>query len=288
MWLSIAVIGTIGCSREPVRASTEQPTTASSTGSETAVQVVPTTVHPAEPRPAVQPLLVELFTSQGCHSCPPADRLLSKLGEDGVSDLKRPIIPLSFHVDYWNYLGWSDPFSSPRWTERQHRYAARVAAGRVYTPQLVIHGRTHAVGSRVRQVASALRAVAEISSEPAQLEVTAERSGRVLQVAASASRQADQSAAGAWIAVFENGVQTAVPRGENAGRTLRNDYIVRALEPVFELARGVEMGSGAVEIRLDKSWQADQVGVVAFLQEPETLHITGVSALAPMRVDAAR
>src|SRR5262245_2326035 len=95
------------------------------------------------------PVVVELFTSQGCSSCPPADRLLGELVRDGaIAD--RPVIALSFHVDYWNRLGWTDPFSRPAWSARQQAYADAMRDGRVYTPQLVIAGRSHVVGSRRR------------------------------------------------------------------------------------------------------------------------------------------
>src|SRR5512134_2402114 len=87
--------------------------------------------------------VVELFTSQGCSSCPPADRLLAELGEDPA------VLPLAFHVDYWDHLGWRDPFSSPRWSERQGRYARTLGRG-LYTPQLVVAGDQDVLGSNQR------------------------------------------------------------------------------------------------------------------------------------------
>jgi hypothetical protein len=96
----------------------------------------------AAPAPEASPIIIELFTSQGCSSCPPADRLLKRLAGDPR------VIPLSFHVDYWNYIGWTDPFSSKRWSERQQGYARAFRSNRIYTPQLVVSGRTGASGSR--------------------------------------------------------------------------------------------------------------------------------------------
>src|SRR6185295_6297026 len=87
------------------------------------------------------PIVVELFTSQGCSSCPPADRLLSTLRSDPR------VVPLAFHVDYWNYIGWTDPFSSARWSQRQQAYARAFASNRIYTPQLVVNGTSECVGS---------------------------------------------------------------------------------------------------------------------------------------------
>jgi len=92
------------------------------------------------------PVVVELFTSQGCSSCPPADRLLSKLSRD--PRLAGRVIPLAFHVDYWDYIGWRDPFASPRWSQRQKDYARVFRSNRIYTPQLVVSGSTEGVGSQ--------------------------------------------------------------------------------------------------------------------------------------------
>jgi len=95
-------------------------------------------------------VIVELFTSQGCSSCPPADRVLSALGReksDGVT-----IIPLAFHVDYWNSIGWADPFSSSRWSARQNAYAAALHSSQVYTPQLLVNGRAQFVGSDEQRI----------------------------------------------------------------------------------------------------------------------------------------
>jgi len=100
------------------------------------------------------PVIVELFTSQGCSSCPPADRILRRLISKGLVSKDRPVIPLSFHVDYWNYIGWTDPFSSARYSQRQQRYAAALRTGRSYTPQLVVDGQRHCVGSHAKEAQS--------------------------------------------------------------------------------------------------------------------------------------
>lgn len=98
------------------------------------------------------PIIVELFTSQGCSSCPPADRFLTELAAREEFE----IIPLSFHVDYWNYIGWTDPFSSPAWSDRQRHYARSFGGNRVYTPQMVVNGRWEGVGSNRREIARLL------------------------------------------------------------------------------------------------------------------------------------
>ena len=309
-WASLSFLAVVGLActssagHEPARAVSEEPQHASagahfdqtiSPGEPTAGESSTASVHSA----GTPALLVELFTSQGCSSCPPADELLRKLGSGqvmaahGDREHDAPavtIIPLAFHVDYWNYLGWSDPFSSARWTSRQHRYAQKVAGGRVYTPQLVIHGRTHAVGSQRDEIVAILDRLARHEA-PTDIAIETRQNDRSLTVSASARRSTGTSKLDAWVAVFENNVATRVPRGENAGRELHNDYIVRALEPVFSIpaARsepgnvpvGGNSGGGSVTITLAPAWHAENLGVAVFLQDPETLAIHGARSLSP-------
>src|SRR3954467_1004983 len=135
-----------------------------------------------EPRPPAEgPVVLELFTSQGCSSCPPAERLLSKLAAAGTLG-DRTVAPLAFHVDYWNDLGWADPFSLPAWTERQHQYARALGGNRVYTPELVVGGATGMVGSD----ASAVRQAIQRAARPAKLAATAAWSAGSVTVNATA------------------------------------------------------------------------------------------------------
>lgn len=227
----------------------------------TTTAATPTTT-PTDELPVI---LAELFTSQGCSSCPPADRLLSSIDElagDGAL-----VIPLAFHVDYWDDLGWRDPFSSSDWTERQQRYAARVSRGRVYTPMLVVHGREHMVGSSRDEVVEALRRAARAGSSGAAIAGRAAGPGRLAIDAATGD-----SAAAAWVALVESGIDTAVERGENRGRVLRNDSIVRRLVRAFEL-RPHERKSQTVELAIDPAWRRDRVAAVLFLQDPDSLAI---------------
>ena len=229
---------------------------------------------------ATNPVVVELFTSQGCSSCPPADRLLTQLGQD--RELAGRVIPLSFHVDYWNSIGWRDPFSSADWSGRQNRYSeAFKLGGRVYTPQAVINGKSECVGSEegeVRQrIAAALKAPADgrvalrLALEAATVKASVDAS---LVGNASAARGFD-----VWVALYETNLTTAVGRGENAHRTLRNDYVVRRLVKAFTLP--VTPGaahSGEVALAIDPSWKRNDLGVAAFLQDPTTLAIHGAAA----------
>jgi hypothetical protein len=208
------------------------------------------------------PLVLELFTSQGCSSCPAADRLLSRLARAGkVGD--RVIAPLSFHVDYWNDLGWSDPYSLPAWSERQRDYASVLPDDRVYTPQLVVGGATGVVGSNAAAVSAAIqRAV-----RPTLLLATATWAKDAVTVTATAPGDAD-----VWVAVWEDSTRTRVTRGENAGEELGSDRVVRRLERVAAAGQ-----RGSASIRLDPRWRAG--GAVAFAQRADR-RITASALLA--------
>ncbi|MEA2563524.1 MAG: hypothetical protein QOH06_5028 [Acidobacteriota bacterium] len=234
--------------------------------------------YEASPSPDAAPVVIELFTSQGCSSCPPADRLLTRLAGDPR------VIPLSFHVDYWNYIGWTDPFSSKRWSERQQGYARAFRSNRIYTPQLVVSGRTglngaDEAGARKR-IAEALAAEpagrVTLSMEPAQDRLT-------VKVGAKLSR-AVEGPLDLWVAVYETGLTTKVGAGENASATLHNDYVVRRLEKALTLpGTAGAADSGEVVLGLDKRWKRESLGVAAFLQDPKTMVIYGAGAkpLAP-------
>jgi hypothetical protein len=168
---------------------------------------------------AAGPLVVELFTSQGCSSCPPADALLTELSA-------RPdVLPLSFHVTYWDRLGWRDPFSLPEATERQRRYAgtlrgASLGEGQVYTPQVVVQGARDAVGSDRRALLAALEA-----ARPAAVPLVLAADGDNLAIAVGEGAGSGLF----WLVGFDRMHSTAVGRGENGGRRLSHSNVVRSL-----------------------------------------------------------
>jgi hypothetical protein len=176
----------------------------------------------ASPAAAERPILLELFTSQGCSSCPPADRLLADLAQ------QPGVIALAFHVDYWDRLGWKDPYASAEWTERQRSYGGRLSgstyAGRIYTPQLVIDGRIDAVGSDAPAIR---RALIKARSEAIDIGVgLTHRPGGLRAVAqASAVKEAKL-----LLFVIDPLRVTRVTRGENAGQNLREVRIVRRMD----------------------------------------------------------
>lgn len=174
---------------------------------------------------AAGPIVVELFTSQSCSSCPPADALLAEL-ERTEPDL----LPLDLHVTYWDRLGWKDPYSLQAATDRQYRYAEQLGASQVYTPQLIVAGRHQAIGSDRPAVLAALaaaRAEARAQAAPA-LALVPDGAGLRLEAGAG------QGAATLWLVGFDARRTTAVRAGENGGRRLTEVNIVRALRPVAE------------------------------------------------------
>jgi hypothetical protein len=235
----------------------------------------------APPAAADRMAVVELFTSQGCSSCPPADRLLSKLAQDARYQGK--VIPLSFHVDYWNSIGWTDPFSSARWSDRQKAYAGRVFhSNRIYTPQVVVNGRAECVGNSegevLRRISDALAAEPAGRVSLALHPVTPDGHLRV-KVGAKLARAAGAGDLDLWVAVYQSHLSTEVQAGENASRLLKNDRVVRRLEKACTLpaAAGAEK-TGEVVLGIDKRWKTEDLGVAAFLQDPATLAIQGATA----------
>lgn len=218
--------------------------------------------------------VVELFTSEGCSSCPPADRLLGEIAEKGRNDGER-IFTLSFHVDYWNRLGWIDPFSAEAYTDRQGAYARALGLASIYTPQMIVNGRREFVGSNA---ATAREAIASALAEPAtawvtlgmttrrgsgdvvvEYQVSGETGGRVLN-----------------IALVESELSVKVPRGENAGRTLHHDDVVRA----FTTVALDGTGAGNIDIPVGAGLRRESLSVIAYVQDPATMAITGATQSA--------
>jgi hypothetical protein len=231
----------------------------------------------AQAKPMGENLVVlELFTSQGCSSCPSADDVLMDMGKDPAYQGK--ILPLSFHVDYWNYLGWKDPFSSPLWSQRQQAYGKAFQSNRIYTPQLVIAGREHVVGSRRGKVLSATQAASQRQATgDASAQVTWDEGA--LKVDVSASLRPGASDAEVWVVVFERGLGNKVTRGENTGRTLHHHNVVRKMRKAFALKAGAS-DKKTVTLQAEPGWKQDKVGVAVLVQDPSNMAILA-AAQAP-------
>jgi|SRR5579872_403240 len=170
---------------------------------------------------AAPPVVVELFTSQGCSSCPPADALLGELSK------RSDVLTLGFHVDYWDYIGWKDPYASKVATKRQKLYAESFKASFVYTPQMVVNGTAESVGSDRAGVEAAVeKAKARVTARPSLVLERRADGGLLVHVGAAEAKRP----ATVWLACFDRQRSTAVLRGENAGSTLTNYHIVRHFE----------------------------------------------------------
>jgi len=167
----------------------------------------------------VQPTaVVEMFTSQGCSSCPPADKVLARYAAN------KNVLALSWHVDYWNYLGWKDSFSRADFTERQYRYAASFKRRGVYTPQAVINGRDHLVGSHAGKIKDL---IAAYSSQKQNLTIPITVAVSDDKVRVSASDAGNVGDATLWIVYFDHEKAVKIKRGENRGRTITYHNVVR-------------------------------------------------------------
>jgi hypothetical protein len=183
--------------------------------------------------PAGVPVLAELFTSEGCSSCPPADKLLEKL------DRLQPVagvhvFVLSEHVDYWNQLGWRDPYSSSQFSQRQERYA-RLLGGEVFTPQIVIDGRKQVLGSDPAAIQKAVAQAAQRAKAPVRI-VEVKREGGEASIALFIDKLA-KGHADVWVAIADERDESSVNRGENSGRTLAHVAVVRSLGKVGSVSK---------------------------------------------------
>jgi hypothetical protein len=214
--------------------------------------------------PPAQPVLVELFTSQGCSSCPPADAFLADLAE-------RPdVLALSYHVDYWNYIGWADPFSSPEATERQRAYGKTLGSPVVYTPQMVIDGRRDAVGSHRATVEQAIAAASSVRRVALTITGDAASGYRVALPATALD-----ATAGIRLVLYDRRHETTVTRGENIGRTIENRNVVRA---IVELAAW-DGAATEIPLALDPALTAGHDGCAVIVQQGEAGPVLGVAAI---------
>jgi len=214
--------------------------------------------------------VIELFTSEGCSSCPPADAVVAKIEKESAG---KPIYILAFHVDYWNNLGWKDAFSSAAYSHRQNQYAGWLHSGEVYTPQIVVNGKTEFVGSEEGTLRNAIKAglqkdaTAQITLSNIKLD-----NGKAdLQY----QTQGNSANTVLLLAVVQKSAQTKVERGENGGRTLSHVQIVRSLQTI-----ALKGNTGTAAVSLPKGFDAQGSELIAFLQDTSTGAITGATKAA--------
>jgi hypothetical protein len=211
---------------------------------------------------AKAPVLVELFTSQGCSSCPPADELAGELASDPNTYV------VSLNVDYWDYLGWRDTLAKPEYTKRQYAYAASRGDGRVYTPQMVVNGEDHAVGSNHSDV-NAKIAAARLKSMQVALKLS--RQGKEIKVEIPATNH--QEEATLWLMAIEPKVQQKIIRGENSGTSITYHNVVRNLVPAAMWKGEAYSGSWMLDTVMTEGCKS----CIAVLQSGEAGKVLGLA-----------
>jgi hypothetical protein len=223
-------------------------------------------------------VVAELFTSEGCSSCPPADALLQQIASQSpVGQVE--VIGLEEHVDYWDRLGWRDPFSSATFTSRQSEYARVFRSGRIYTPQLVVDGAFEAVGSDRSAVRAAIAAAA--ARPAATVHVSAAAANDRAQIDVSVDMPPSlgrKGSADLLVAIVEDGLVSRVQRGENGGRTLPHSAVVRSLTTIATLPADATSRSVSRLLPWSQAWRTSRLRVVGFVQEHDSRRILGAAA----------
>ena len=226
------------------------------------------------------PILVELFTSEGCSSCPPADALLEKM------DATQPVpgaqlIVLSEHVDYWDHDGWKDPNSSAAMTERQVAYVHALGLNTPYTPQFVVDGSREMRANDVQQVEKVFREAAAAPKISVRIgEVSVEGNGGVLRARIEADENSGKHNADVYVAIALDRVESQVLHGENGGRHLTHVAVVQQITKVGKLSKGKSFGE-AVQLKLKPGTDPKNVRIVAFVQEPGAGRLLGAALRKP-------
>jgi len=237
-----------------------------------------------------EPVVVELFTSEGCSSCPPADALLAEL------DAKQPlgsaeIIAIEEHVDYWDELGWKDPYSSATWTARQNDYAGTLHNGSAYTPQMVVDGTAGFVGSRggtarqeIEKATTNRKARVEISQvSPVENKAVALRVSIEKSLSVSPKDTAE-----VIVAITESGLRSSVKGGENNGKELQHSPVLREFRVIGAIGKSGEEGFTAQPaVKLDAKWNVANLRAVVFIQEKKSRRILGAAAIRLTQANVA-
>ena len=234
--------------------------------------VLAKTSEPGAPRKAV---VVELFTSEGCSSCPPADDLLGHLRQD-LSAGNIQVIPLGFHVDYWNSLGWKDRFSSAEYTQRQEQYTHTLKVDGPYTPEMVVDGEVEFVGNDAGRAQRTIRQQAS-QLETAQVRI-APAGADQLTVQINGPAAASNGNALVMLAITEDNLTTQVFSGENGGRKLHHAAVVRELREIGTLHSGTM--ETTVPLKLEKDWKRNDLRAVVFVQQGPSGKIEGAASVA--------
>lgn len=224
------------------------------------------------------PVIVELFTSEGCSSCPPADKVLAEL-ERLQPIAGAEIIALSQHVDYWNYIGWSDPFSSELFSARQQAYAPVFRNDSAYTPQMIVDGQAEFVGSNLAKAQTAIARAAKLPKAEVKIEFA--REAQTIKLKTSVEKLpavSEKDVAEVLLAITESNLTSQVVRGENAGRKLPHTAVVRELRSLGSVSNSGKTFQTETTISLGKDWKPGNLRTVVFVQERRHKRILGAAA----------
>lgn len=220
------------------------------------------------------PVVAELFTSEGCSSCPPADLLLQKFDAQPIPGAQ--LIVLSEHVDYWNHIGWTDPYSSSAYSERQSAYGKRFQLDSVYTPQLVVDGTNEVVGSDSSKARKAFNLAATGERVPVRISAPILESNVVKAHLETGPLPARSAKADVVFVVALNHVESQVAGGENSGHRLTHVAVVRSLTKVGSIDAGQSFAQD-ISVKIEKGTDPAQLRVIAFLQEQGQGKILGAA-----------
>jgi hypothetical protein len=228
------------------------------------------------------PVVVELFTSEGCSDCPPADSLLAQL------DARQPlgsaeVIAIEEHVDYWDQQGWKDPFSSASWTARQSDYANTFHSGGPYTPEMVVDGKAGFVGSKGRTALQEIEKAASIAKTRVELSEVQLQQNKSFTLKVNVEKPADltpKDTAEVVLVITESGLRSSVKAGENNGKELQHSPVLRELKVLGAAGKNGQEGfSAQPSVKLNSSWKLENLRAVVFVQERKSRRILGAAAV---------
>ena len=217
--------------------------------------------------------LLELYTSEGCDSCPPTDRWTSALPARGLGSER--VVTLAYHVDYWNYLGWADPFAQARFTERQRFVNARIHNRTVYTPQLMLDGKDYRAGLSINDFQQRITA-ANREKPGADIALSLNADAGAAETSARVTLHRKDAGAAVFLALYENKLVNQVSAGENKGKRLEHDFVVRELAGPFA-AGGRDLIK--YKFAVSPSWKTRDLSVAAFVQTAATGEVLQALAL---------
>ncbi|KAI7748414.1 hypothetical protein M8C21_007571 [Ambrosia artemisiifolia] len=222
-------------------------------------------------------IIIELFSSQGCATSPEAELLFSRLGR-GDFKLDVPLVLLAYHVDYWDFNGWKDPFGSSQWTVRQKMYVESLNLDTMFTPQVVVQGRSHCIGNDEDGLLASIAGAPRYP--PPAFQATFHRpTPESLQVSLKGSLRAkvDGQGANIMVALYESGLLTNCKNGDNKGRVIANDFVVRKLSKIWSLKNHSPKKTltGTTDFELWEGFNSAKCGIVVFVQQHGTHHIFG-------------